>query len=408
MTSNASSPDVPLLAAGRLDAPTTLVRGGVLLALVAALLSVIAMIAGPTLPERVGPPIEEIAVERTFLKPGEITLSVRNTGPDPVTIAQTAVNDSFVDVLGAGAPIERLASTTLTIFYPWQDGQPYSISMLTSTGAVIEHVIPFAVASPAPDAGFFGTMALLGTYVGILPVLLGMLFLPVLRRAGPAAIRFVMALTVGLLAFLAFDGTAEGFELAGGSGAAFGGPALVVLCAALAYIGLQLVGVALNRLRGKSGVRTGIGLSVMIALGIGLHNLGEGLAIGSAYAVGELALGAALVLGFALHNTTEGLAVVAPVGRERVSVLVLLGLGLLAGAPAVLGAIAGAAVVTPAASAALLGVGVGAILQVIVTLSPTLRKSGTGTGAGTFDAVSMAGLAVGIVVMFATGLVIPA
>jgi ZIP family zinc transporter len=403
MTSNASSADVPLLAAGRLDTQSSWVRGGVLVALVAALLSVIAMIAGPTLPERLGPPIEELAVERTFLKPGEITLAVRNTGPDPVTVGQVAVNDSFVNVLGAGEAIERFGTTTITIFYPWNADQPYLIAMITSTGAVIEHEIPFAVESPAPDAGFFGTMALLGTYVGILPVLLGMLFLPVLRRAGPAAIRFVMALTVGLLAFLAFDGMSEGIELAGVSGAAFGGPALVVLCAALAYIALQLAGAGLNRLRGRAGAQTGIGLSVMIALGIGLHNLGEGLAIGSAYAVGELALGAALVLGFALHNTTEGLAVVAPVGRERVSVLVLLGLGLLAGAPAVLGAIAGAAVVTPAASAALLGVGVGAIVQVIVTLTPTLRKPGIG-----FDAVTMAGLAAGVVIMFGTGLVIPA
>ncbi len=55
----------------------------------------------------------------------------------------------------------------------------------------------------------------------------------------------------------------------------------------------------------------------MIAIGIGLHNLGEGLAIGSAYAVGALALGAFLIIGFAIQNTTEGLAIVAPLSKER-------------------------------------------------------------------------------------------
>ena len=67
--------------------------------------------------------------------------------------------------------------------------------------------------------------------------------------------------------------------------------------------------------------------ALLIAIGIGLHNLGEGVAIGAAYAVGSLALGAFLVVGFALHNTTEGLAIVAPLARERVSLrrLALLG-----------------------------------------------------------------------------------
>ncbi|MCE5290028.1 MAG: ZIP family metal transporter [Nocardiaceae bacterium] len=403
MTSNASSADASYLDAGKIDASSQWVRGGVVAALVAAFLAMIAMVAGPSLPTRSGPPIEKLAVEKTFFKPGEISLALRNTGPDDVAIAQVAVNDTYVNFIGADHPIARLDSAFLTLYYPWIEGQPYRISMLTSTGVAIEHTIPVAVESPVPNAGFFGTMALLGLYVGVLPVLLGMLFLPVLRRAGPSAIRFVMALTVGLLAFLAFDGTIEGIEVAGPSGAVFGGPALVVFSAALSYIALQLVSFAVRRWRGAAATRSGIGLSVMIALGIGLHNLGEGLAIGSAYAVGELALGAALVLGFALHNTTEGLAVVAPVGRERVSVLVLLGLGLLAGAPAVVGAIAGAAIATPAASAALLGVGVGAIVQVIVTVAPAVRAPGRG-----LDGLSMAGLAAGIVVMFATGLVVPA
>ena len=69
--------------------------------------------------------------------------------------------------------------------------------------------------------------------------------------------------------------------------------------------------------RGRAAPALGYRAALLVAIGIGLHNLGEGLAIGSAYAVGSLALGAALVVGFALHNTTEGLAIVAPVARER-------------------------------------------------------------------------------------------
>ena len=94
----------------------------------------------------------------------------------------------------------------------------------------------------------------------------------------------------------------------------FGGAALVFLGAIGAYLALAGVDAWLRSRRqsGESGYRA----AFLVALGIGLHNLGEGLAIGSAYAVGSLALGAALVVGFALHNTTEGLAIVAPAARE--------------------------------------------------------------------------------------------
>ncbi|MCT6736369.1 MULTISPECIES: hypothetical protein [Rhodococcus] len=188
-----------------------------MLAIIVVALTALAMLAGQSLPERTGPPIENISVERTALEPGRITLTLRNTGPDAVTVAQVAVNDTFVDLVGAADPIGRLESQTVTLDYPWITGQPYLVSMLTSTGLVIEHEIPAAVATPAPGVAFFGLMALLGTYVGIIPVLLGMLLLPVMRRAGTRAVRFVLAVTVGLLAFLIFDGTSEGFKLAAAS-----------------------------------------------------------------------------------------------------------------------------------------------------------------------------------------------
>lgn len=375
-----------------------------LLAVVAAVLAGLIVFGSATLPERTGPPVEDVAVERTVLRPGVITLTIRNVGPDPVQIAQVAVNDSYANFAGGDAPIQRLQSEALDVTYDWQSGQPYSVALLTSTGLVIEHQIPAAVLTPAPGPGLFIVMALLGTYVGIIPVALGMLMLPLLRRAGPHVMTLLLAVTVGLLAFLAVDAAIEGLALAASSGGAFGGATLVILGAGLAYLALTAVNRLLDRrTRGDEATPPGWRLAAMIAVGIGLHNLGEGLAIGSAYAIGELALGAALVAGFALHNTTEGLAVVAPLTGRRPRILPLLGLGLIAGAPAILGAVVGAGVNNAAVSATLFGVGVGAIIQVIVQISPALRGR---EGPRRLSALVLGGIALGIVVMYLTGLLI--
>ena len=194
--------------------------------------------------------------------------------------------------------------------------------LLTSTGATMDHAIEAAVETPDADLGFYGLMALIGLYVGVIPVAIGMLWLPWIRGVDARWMRFLLAFTVGLLGFLGVDALLEGTELAGTGAEAFGGAALVWLGAAGAYLALAGVDAWLRGRRGAAdggGVRGRLGYraAFLVALGIGLHNLGEGLAIGSAYAVGSLALGATLVVGFALHNTTEGLAIVAPVARER-------------------------------------------------------------------------------------------
>jgi hypothetical protein len=163
-------------------APAWALTLGVVALLVVAL-AALALLGARSLPGRTGPPIEGLAVERTVLSPGVMELTVRNTGPDPVQVAQVFVNDVYVDVTGATEPIGRLGSDTMRLAFPWQNGQPYLVSMLTSTGLVVDHEIPAAVPTPQ-GSGFVASMALLGTYVGIIPVLLGMLFLPVLRRTG--------------------------------------------------------------------------------------------------------------------------------------------------------------------------------------------------------------------------------
>ena len=371
---------------------------------IAAVLVALAIAGGDSLPERLGPPVEDLAVERTELEPNRIELTVRNAGPDEVTVAQAFVNDAYVDFSGAEGPIGRLGTETVSLVYPWQEGSPYLVSLVTSTGAVIEHEIDVAVETPSADGELLELMALLGTYVGVIPVALGMLLLPAMRRFKRDWIRVLMALTVGLLAFLAVDATLEGFELGGESGGAFGGVELLVLGGLLSYLALTAVDRYLTERRERAGAAGGGGerLALMIALGIGLHNLGEGLAIGSAYAIGELALGAFLVVGFAIHNTTEGFAIVAPMTGERPSLRFLGALGLIAGAPAILGALIGATVNNPELSVLLLGVGVGAIVQVIVQIAPAMRD-----GAGRLlDTATATGIAAGLVAFYLTSLMI--
>jgi ZIP family zinc transporter len=358
-----------------------------------------ALLGGPGLGERRGPPVEELAVERTKLTPGVIELTVRNDGPDEVQIAQAVVNDAFVQFSGADGPIGRLQTATVRIDQPWIEGEAYEVSLITSTGGTFAHEIPVAVATPANDLSFFGLMALLGIYVGVIPVAIGMLWLPWVRRIPPAWLRVVMALTIGLLAFLALDATLEGFELAGEGSQAFGGAALVLVGGIMSY--LLLTGVSEWIAARRAGAAGGT-LALLVAVGIGLHNLGEGVAIGAAYSVGALALGAFLVVGFALHNTTEGLAIVAPVAHLRPTLGRLALLGLIAGAPAVLGAWIGAAAFNASLAAFLFGFGAGAIVQVIVQLTPALRDE----AGRTLHPAAVGGLLGGIALMFATGLLV--
>jgi zinc transporter ZupT len=368
--------------------------------------------------ERNGVPVEELAVERVVQRPGEIELHVRNDGPDPVQIAQVTVNDAFVAFTKSAEELGRLEAGTVNVSYPWLEGQSYEVVLLTATGATIVHEVAAAAESPTADAGFYGLMALIGIYVGVIPVAIGMLWLPWMRSVDARWMRFLLAFTVGLLAFLGIDALLEGIELAGTGPQALGGAAIVWAGAAGAYLVLAAVD---GWLRGRSDASSGWRAAFLVALGIGLHNLGEGLAIGSAYAIGSLALGAALVVGFALHNATEGLAIVAPVaGRRRASgedksdaaagasetkdasLWRLAGLGLLAGAPAVLGAWLGASAYDPTLAALMFGIGAGAIARVIVQIAPSIRDR-----AGTLlHPMAATGILTGLVVMYATGLLV--
>jgi zinc transporter ZupT len=379
------------------------------LALIAVAIGAFVLLGGPGLGERTGPPIEEVSVERTVLRPGVIELTLRNDGPDSVEVAQVAVNDAYAPFTTSGGhEIGRLGSTTLEVSYPWIEGEAYGISVLTASGGTIAAEIPVATETPEADVSFYGLMALLGIYVGVIPVSLGMLWLPFLGRLGRRWMGALIAFTVGLLAFLAIDAGLEGLEIAAEAPAAFGGTSLVFVGALVAYLALAGVDSYLQQRSrsSRAGPSAGAYLALLVAIGIGLHNLGEGLAIGSSYATGALALGAFLVVGFAIHNTTEGLAIVAPLRgaaeSARPRLPRLLGLGLIAGAPAILGAWIGASAFNPSLAALLFGVGVGAIARVIVQISPAMRDE----DGRLLHPSTVAGMLAGIALLYVTGLLV--
>ena len=366
------------------------------LVLLAALIGVFVAFDAPGL-ERNGVPVEEIAVERTELHPDEIELTIRNDGPDAVQIVQAIVNDGFTSFEQDDDELARLDRSKVTIQYPWIEGEAYEIALLTSTGGTVDASVEVAAETPEADTGFYGLMGLIGLYVGIIPVAIGMLWLPWMRRLDRRWLQFLLALTVGLLAFLGIDAALEGLDLGASGAESLGGGALVWLGAAIAYLVLAGVDAWLER-RGGGGER----VALLVAIGIGLHNLGEGLVIGSAYAIGSLALGAALVVGFAIHNTTEGLAIVAPVANERPRLGRLVVLGLIAGAPAIVGAWIGASAFDSSLAAFMFGLGVGAIARVIVQIAPQIRD-----GSGRLlHPLAAAGLVTGLTLMYITGLLI--
>jgi ZIP family zinc transporter len=376
------------------------------LALLAGVLAVILATDGG-LGDRGVPPIETLSVQRVRLpEPGLIELEVINDGPDPITISQVLVDEAYWQfTMDHEGELDRLESTTITIPYPWVQDEAHGIALISATGVVFEAEVPVAVESPSADGDSFARYGLVGLYVGIVPVALGLLWYPFLRRLGRRAMNAILALTIGLLVFLVVDMFEEAREVALAAPASFDASVLIPVLALLTAGLLVVAGRSLRKRRPAEG---GLALAYQIAFGIGLHNLGEGLAIGSAFAIGEAALGVFLIVGFTLHNVTEGIGIAAPLVQRRPSLGHFAGLAAVAGGPAILGTWIGAFTFSPFWTAVFLAIGVGAILQVIVEVGRLIVRSQEQHGEPALTWSTLGGLAAGVGVMYATALLVAA
>ncbi|MDP8916472.1 MAG: metal transporter [Pseudomonadota bacterium] len=347
------------------------------------------------------PPIEELTIERTVLDEDGIGVRLRAGGSEPMTIVQVQVDGAYWTFSqDPGGALGRTDAAWVRIPYPWVVGEAHHLAFITETGALFEHTIDVAVATPDASAGRLQFFTLIGLFVGVVPIVLGMLFYPALKAGGPPAFEFALALTVGLLAFLLIDTLAEGFEFAEESAAQFQGAALVWLSAALTFAALMVIG------RRRGGTLGGPALAASIALGIGLHNLGEGLAIGAAFTTGAAALGSFLVIGFTLHNITEGIGIASPMAAERPRLWVFAALAALAGLPAVFGIWLGSYAFSAHWAALAMGIGAGAILQVIIEVGAYLAREAGKQGRPWLSPLTFAGVTFGVAVMYATAFLI--
>ena len=350
------------------------------------------------------PPVEELTIERVTLpEPGQMVVHVVNGGPEPVTVAQVFVDDAYwLHYIDGERTLGRLDRRTIRIPYPWVEGEPHTVRLVTSTGLTFDSTIEVATTTPSADARYLATFALLGVYVGVVPVFLGLLWFPFLRTASRRWLDFFLALTVGLLIFLGVDAFAEALETAALVPGAYQGLGVVLLGVLGTPLALAAIG---HRRRGAGKGSSAFHVALLIAIGIGLHNLGEGLAIGAAYSTGAIALGTFLIIGFLLHNTTEGLGILAPIATDRPSLRRLVMLGAIAGVPTVLGTWIGAFTYSPLWTTLFFAVGAGAIVQVVWELIKLFSRRSEG---GLTAPLNVAGLMAGLLIMYVTGLLVPA
>ncbi len=345
------------------------------------------------------PPVEEATIERVNLSPGLISLDVRTDGSEPVVIAQVQVDTAYRVFSATPATSgARLGLTRIDVPYPWIEGEAHHIALVTATGAIIDHTIEVATATPVLSGHSLWLLAAVGLLLGVVPVATGLLSWPAMRSLSKPTMNFLLALTVGLLAFLLIDTIGEGLEAAGETIGRLRGPVLFWVMLVVTTLVLLALG------RAKGVAPEGLRLAGFIALGIGLHNFGEGLAVGAALASGSAALATFLVIGFTIHNVTEGIGIAVPIAGERPRLIDFAGLAALAGLPAVLGTVLGTQAVSPLWIAICFGVGAGAILQVIIEVGALLlRRSGPGQW---LSAPVAAGVSAGLAIMYGTALLV--
>jgi zinc transporter ZupT len=352
-----------------------------------------------------GVPLPEITMEKVDFLDSEIQVTVRNTGPIPVEVAMADINDRIQPAaVEPDRYLQRYETALVRIPFEWNEAEPYRIGITIEDGTRFEKEIEAAAPTLEPSLELVGFFAIIGTYVGIIPVMIGLLWLPFIKRINKQKYHFFLALTVGLLLFLGIDSVEEALDVSDESLAdSFNGVLLVSTVLLISFLGLNYTGEKLVSRAKSSRITKPVAIALMISIGIGLHNFGEGLAIGAAVGLGSIAFSTFLIIGFALHNTTEGIAIAAPLSREKKVIGKLAAMGLIAGAPAIFGAWVGGFVYSPFTSVVFLSIGAGAIFQVIIIILKWIREEGD-KNLSSIAVVS--GIAAGMLIMYVTGMLI--
>ncbi len=462
-----------------------------------------------------GVPLPEVTIEKVEFHENQVVAFIRNTGPEQVTISQADINDRIqAAAIEPSQVLPRLSEAKVIIPFFWNTAERYEVGITTSDGTRFSKVIDAAAPAPIPNINQFSVFAVLGVFVGVIPVLIGLAWYPFMRKITRNQYNFFLSLTAGLLVFLGIDAFLESNEIAANNLAAtFNGQLLIPVIIIVTFLGLfylseffgkraesklsfeyekeekekkearnlstqknslestakpvlktrvssvsltnslsnDTIDLAqkeltdkeeeeeekkeeekLTRLINRREIIKPLTLSLMVAIGIGLHNFGEGLAIGAAVLLGQIALSTFLIIGFTIHNTTEGLAIVAPLAKTgRLMIRRLIAMGLIAGVPTILGTWIGGFVYSPIASIIFLSIGAGAIFQVVyalaVWMSKSLKQSSKTNNAESGDfgektgrsgirslasqekspsAAIIAGFVMGLLIMYITGLLV--
>lgn len=415
-----------------------------------------------------GIPLPQITIEKVEFHDNQILAYIRNTGPLETVVSQADVNDRIQPAaIDPSDRLPRLGEARVMIPFPWIPGTPYEIGITTSDGTRFSKSVEAAALAPSPDASQALLFTSLGVYVGVIPVMIGLMWYPYIRRISVNKYSFFLSLTAGLLVFLGIDALLEVNEIVTQNLAAvFNGQALSVLVTISSFIVLlytseRLTQRAIERavlnkdhsFSSSTSFTKGVAkleksspekqeteiysksakvssstqnvqiqlqkyqqllkpltISMMIAIGIGLHNFGEGLAIGAAMVLGEVALSTFLIVGFTLHNTTEGLAIVAPIAKtergRRMMIRRLVTMGLIAGVPTIAGTWIGGFLYSPIAAVLFLSVGAGAIFQVVYSLISWISQHQKPKSASSLSGYVVAGFIAGLLIMYLTGLLV--
>jgi len=348
-------------------------------------------------------PVENLTIERYHLERNMIELHVQNTGPEDLTIASVIINEAVMPfTVTPSQTIPRLGRANIHVNYAWSYGEAYGITVFTTNAIPFGVDIPVAFETPQPSPRTFWSFTLIGLYVGVIPVFLGIFWFPALRQLGRRTMTFLMAATAGLLIFLGLDTLNEALEVAAEVPSTFQGIGLIGIGAVATFLLLDAISKRQSATTGNETERR-LAVALMIAIGIGFHNLGEGLAIGAAYNVGEIALGTFLVVGFIIQNITEGLGIIAPVLRDRPSLGRLALMGLIGGGPAIIGAWIGGYTPSPFLAVLFLAIGTGAIFQVVYEIAKLIQKDTTREA---MPLTIFSGVVSGMLLLWVTGLLI--